>query len=78
MLIILGIFLLESPVRKTILNSCSSEVNIDHNFVEILFGCLNDANISAPNVLYDNNDDYSKKGLNKDQLNNNIENFILL
>jgi hypothetical protein len=60
------------------MNSCYSEVNIDHNFAKILFGCLTDANIFTPNVLYDNNDDYSKKGLNKDQLNNNIENLILL
>jgi hypothetical protein len=53
-------------------------VNIDHNFAQILFGYLDDANLSAPNVFYDSNDDYSKKGLNEDQLNNNIENIILL
>jgi hypothetical protein len=72
-----GCFLLENLVRKT-MNSCSSEVNIDHNFAQILFGCLDYANLSTPNVLYHSNDDYFKKGLNKDQLNNNIENIILL
>jgi hypothetical protein len=53
-------------------------VNIDHNFVEILFGCLYYANLSTPNISYDNNDDYSKKCLNKDLLNNNFENLIFL
>ncbi len=53
-------------------------MNIDHNFVEILFGSLDDANLSTPNISYDNNDDYFKKCLNKDKLNNNFENIIFL